>query len=70
MSEDVMAGRHHQCNGYELWQTSGVGEAQTRLACCSPRDCRVGHDWATEQQQQTNDDPSAHFLVVSFYVLL
>ena len=25
------------------------------LALCSPRGCRVGHDWATEQQQQSGN---------------
>ena len=28
MSEDEMAGRHHQCNGHELGQTLGGGEGQ------------------------------------------
>ena len=32
-----MAGRHHQCNGHELGQTSGDGEGQRCLACCRPR---------------------------------
>ena len=35
MSEDEMAGWHHQCNGHELGQTSGDGEGQRVLACCS-----------------------------------
>ena len=30
-----MAGWHYQCNGHELGQTSGVGEGQGGLACCS-----------------------------------
>ena len=30
-----MAGWHHQCNGHEVGQTSGDGEAQGGLACCS-----------------------------------
>ena len=34
-SEDEMAGWHHQCNGCELGQTSGNGEGQGGLACCS-----------------------------------
>ena len=34
-TEDEMAGWHHQCNGYELGQTSGDGEGQGGLACCS-----------------------------------
>ena len=35
-SEDEMAGRHHWCNGHELEHTSGDGEGQGGLACCSP----------------------------------
>ena len=31
-----MAGRHHRCNGHELGQTSGDGEGQGGLECCSP----------------------------------
>ena len=31
-----MAGWHHLCNGHELGQTSGDGEGQGGLACCSP----------------------------------
>ena len=52
-SEDEMAGRHHQYNGYELGQTLGDGEGQEGLACCSSWGCRVRHDWVTEKQQQS-----------------
>ena len=48
MSEDEMAGWHHQCNGHELGQTSGDGEGQRGLARFSPWGHRVGHHWATE----------------------
>ena len=34
--ENEMAGRHHQSNGHELGWTSGDGEGQGSLACCSP----------------------------------
>ena len=37
MSEDEMAGWHHQCNGHEFEQALGVGDGQGSLACCSPR---------------------------------
>ena len=47
-----MVGWHHQLNGGKFEQTLGDSERQGRLACCSPRGCRVGHDLATEQQQQ------------------
>ena len=36
MSEDEMAGRHHQCNEHELEKTLRDGEGQGGLACCSP----------------------------------
>ena len=36
-----MAGWHHQCNGYELEQSSGDGEGRCR------------HNWGNEQQQQS-----------------
>ena len=39
-SEDEMAGRHHQCNAHELGQTSGDGEGQRGLVCCSPWGCK------------------------------
>ena len=32
-----MPGWLHRCNGHELGQTSGDGEGQGGLACCSPR---------------------------------
>ena len=43
MSEDEMAGWHHQCNGHELGQTSRDGEGQRGLLCCSPWGRRVRH---------------------------
>ena len=36
VSEVVMAGWHHRCNDHELGQTSGDGDGQGGLACCSP----------------------------------
>ena len=36
MSEDEMAGWHHQLNGNESEQTLGNGDGQRSLACCSP----------------------------------
>ena len=37
VSEDEMAGWHHQCNEHELGKASGVGEGQGGLVCYSPR---------------------------------
>ena len=51
-SVDEMAVWHQWYSGHELGQTSGDGEEQRGLACCSPLGLqRVRHDWATEQQQ-------------------
>ena len=38
-------------NGHEFEQTPGDSEGQGSLVCCWPESQRVGHDWATEQQQ-------------------
>ena len=37
MTEDKMVGLHHQLDGHEFEQASGVGNGQRSLACCSPR---------------------------------
>ena len=41
VSEDEMTGWHHRCNGHELGQTSGDGEGQRGLACCSNKSAEV-----------------------------
>ena len=38
MTEDVMAGLHHQLNGHEFQQTQGDSEGQGSLVCCSSWD--------------------------------
>ena len=50
MTEDEMAGCHHQLNGHEFEQALGESEGQGNLSYCSPWGHRVGHDYATEQQ--------------------
>ena len=41
MTEDKMAGWHHQLDGHELEiKTPGVGDGQGGLACCSPWGCK------------------------------
>ena len=44
MTEDEMAGWHHQLDGPEFEQAPRVGDGQESLACCSPRGRRVGDD--------------------------
>ena len=34
MTEDEMAGWHHQLNGHEFEEILGVGDGQGGLACC------------------------------------
>ena len=36
MSKHVMVGWHHRFHGHEFEQTSGVGDGQGNLVCCSP----------------------------------
>ena len=40
MTEDEMAGWHHQLNGHEFEQALGDSEGWVRLACCSPWSCK------------------------------
>ena len=50
-TEVEMIGWHHQLNEHVFEQTPGNGEGQGSLEYCSPWGHRVGHNWATEQQQ-------------------
>ena len=40
MTEDEMAGWHHQLNGHEFEWTPGVGDGQGGLTCCGSRGCK------------------------------
>ena len=51
-TENEMFGRHHRLNGHEFEQTPGDSGRQGNLACCSPWHHKIGHNLATEQQQQ------------------
>jgi len=51
-----MAGWHHRGNGQELGQTSGDGEGQGGLVCCSP--------WGRKESDTTgrlNSNKCMHF---------
>ena len=52
MTEDEMAGCHHQLDGHEIKQAPGNGEGPTSLVCCSPWGRRVGHDLVTKQHSR------------------
>ena len=55
MTEDEMVGWHHELNGLEFWQTPGDSEGQGSGVLQSMGLQRVGHNLATEQQQQELD---------------
>ena len=38
MTEDEMVGWHHQLDGHEFEQASGIGDGQGSLSCYSPWD--------------------------------
>ena len=40
LTEDEIAGWHHQLNGHEFEQTPGDSEGQGSLARCSPWGCK------------------------------
>ena len=40
MTEDEMVGWHHQLNGHEFEQASGVGGGKGSLACSSSWGCK------------------------------
>ena len=52
MTENEMVGWHHQLDGHEFEQATGVGDGQGGLACCSP----WGHKESdmTEQLNRTD----------------
>ena len=47
----VWVREHHQLNGHECEQTPGDSEGQGSLTCCRLWSSRVGHNFATEEQQ-------------------
>ena len=67
MTEDEIVGWHHWLSGHEFEQTLGDGEGQGSLACCSQPmgSQRVGHDWATGQQQPVTGTPCLWLLLPS-----
>ena len=40
MTEDEMAGWHHQLDGHDFKQAPGVGDGQGGLACCCSQGCK------------------------------
>ena len=76
MSEDERAGQHHRYNEHELGQTSGDGEGQRGLACCSPRG---GQESDPTKQLKKNNNNSlsykalfkgVHLFYISDYAII
>ena len=55
-----MAGWHHLYNEHELGQTSGDGEGQGGLACCSP----WGHKESDVTGRLNNSNNKHHYLEI------
>ena len=53
VTEDGMIVWHHWLNGHEFEQTMGDTVGQRSLVCCKEGSQRVGHNLATEQQQNS-----------------
>ena len=53
---------HHQCNGHESGQTSGDGEGQGSLACCSPCGCKESDmtGWLNNNHKAPKTVPSTY----------
>ena len=60
-TEDEMIGWHHRLNGLWVWASSGrwwwTGKPGVLQSMGSQR---VGHNWATEQQQKSHVEVSSH----------
>ena len=59
VSEDEMAGWHHQCNGHELGQTIGDGEGQSGLGCCSP--------WGRKESDTTGQPNNNNSIIFTLF---
>ena len=56
MTEDKMAGYHHQLNGHGFAQALGDGEGQGSLVCYSPWGCK--ESYVTEQLNKLEERQS------------
>ena len=63
VTEDEMVGWHHQVNGHELGQTSGVRYGQWGLACCGLWGCKESDTTERLKWTQLNTlaDLNRHF---------
>ena len=64
-----MAGWYLWCNIHELGQTSGDGEGQGGLVCCSPWGREESDDLAAEQLEKSSPEMCLH-LQVRWWVIM
>ena len=62
ITENEMAGRHHQLDGHEFEWTPGVGEGQGGLACCNSWGCKESD--TTERLNWTEWHMTSFFVIV------
>ena len=67
MTEDEVAGWHHQLNGHELGQIQRDGEGQGSLVCCSPWGCKESDTtWRLNNKNwKTGQDKDGQFKIVT-----
>ena len=69
MTEEEMVAWHHRLNEHQFEQTLEDGEGQGSLACRSLGSQRVGHNSATEQQQEDTENQHSGSLLHLCYSL-
>ena len=59
ITEDEMVGWHHQLDGHEFEQASGVADGQGSLVCCSPWDRKESDmtEWLNQTELSTKISP-------------
>ena len=65
MTEDEMAGWHHQLNGHEFEETPGVGDdGQGGLACCNSWGCKE-----SDMTEQLNWSELIYIYISIMYII-
>ena len=65
MTEDEMAGWHHQLDGQEFEWTSGVGDWQRGLACCDS----WGHKESDTTEWLNWTDAPLYWIFIAYFIL-
>ena len=68
-TDGKMVGWNHWLSGHEFQKTQGNSEGQGSRACYSSWGCRVGHDLATEQQQQQHAALMNNYKILPYFTM-